>query len=393
MRSERKDYRHALTFISEMKNKNGIVAMLATMYNDDNITDGYIQRVFAIDNDALNGIGKLYFEHVPDIDQLLYERVDELHMIIKVNLLNELNVKVITGLFKKCRVVYAHSVFRCSEWELNPQILKWLVQNQVFFIVDMHGAVPEEIAMQGHAIIAHVHQKTEEIVMAGANRIICVNHAMQDHYLNKYRYLKQKPQFIVMPIFPPADIDRETIANKVEAYEPDKVKVVYAGGMQKWQNIALMQDVIEKLQDKCSFNILTGEVDSFLALYGDRKGNRSMFVRKATPKEVKEINCESHYGFALRDNTIVNNVACPTKMIEYIQQGVVPILKSDRIGDFLRNGLKYMHLDAFSKGKFFSKEEYEKAVFKNLQVLDRFSDDYEKGKKELLDVIKGEIKR
>ena len=143
MRSERKDYRHALTFISEMKNKNGIVAMLATMYNDDNITDGYIQRVFAIDNDALNGIGKLYFEHVPDIDQLLYERVDELHMIIKGNLLNELNVKVITGLFKKCRVVYAHSVFRCSEWELNPQILKWLVQNQVFLILDMHGAVPE----------------------------------------------------------------------------------------------------------------------------------------------------------------------------------------------------------------------------------------------------------
>ena len=393
MRSKRKDCRDALNYISEMKSKRGIVAILATMYNDNNITDGYFQRVFAIDNDALKGIGKLYFEHVPGQDVLSYERIDELHMTIKGNLLNDANVTVVTRLFKKCRIVYAHSIIRCSEWELNPRILKWLIRDHVFFIVDMHGAVPEEIAMQGYAITAYVHQKTEEIIMAGANRIICVNHAMQDHFLKKYRYIKQTPQFIVMPIFPPADIDREAITNKVNAYEPHRVNVVYAGGMQKWQNIALMQDVIEGLQDKCSFSILTGDVDSFFALYGDRELNKNMLVRRATPSEVKEMNLNSHYGFALRDNTIVNNVACPTKMIEYIQQGVVPILKSDKIGDFPKYGLQYMQVDAFSKGEFFSKEDYKEAVSKNLQILNRFSDDYEKGKRELLRIVGRILKR
>ena len=58
--------------------------------------------------------------------------------------------------------------------------------------------------------------------------------------------------------------------------------------------------------------------------------------------ELKKEYEKAQYGFTLRDNIIVNEVACPTKLIDYVKYGIIPILKSDKIGDFVENGLEYV---------------------------------------------------
>ena len=59
-----------------------------------------------------------------------------------------------------------------------------------------------------------------------------------------------------------------------------------------------------------------------------------------------------HLGFVLRDDVLVNRVACPTKLLEYIQYGVLPIVLSDAIGDFKELGYKYIGLDDFVNLRF-----------------------------------------
>ena len=54
---------------------------------------------------------------------------------------------------------------------------------------------------------------------------------------------------------------------------------------------------------------------------------------------------ESHYGFILREDIVVNHVACPTKLIEYLAMGVIPIVDCEKIGDFSEMGMRYVYLN------------------------------------------------
>ena len=58
------------------------------------------------------------------------------------------------------------------------------------------------------------------------------------------------------------------------------------------------------------------------------------------------------YGFLIRDNDPVNNVATPTKMSSYLASGVIPVF-SDVIGDFknvLSNNVYTVALDEKMNG-------------------------------------------
>uniref|UniRef100_UPI0040266C07 hypothetical protein n=1 Tax=Phocaeicola vulgatus TaxID=821 RepID=UPI0040266C07 len=61
-------------------------------------------------------------------------------------------------------------------------------------------------------------------------------------------------------------------------------------------------------------------------------------------------------GVVLRKDNIVNRVACPTKLIDYLQYGLIPIVLSPHIGDFYNLGYKYIehdeimnHLNSYSR--------------------------------------------
>lgn len=47
-------------------------------------------------------------------------------------------------------------------------------------------------------------------------------------------------------------------------------------------------------------------------------------------------------GFLLREATLFNEVATPTKLVENITYGIVPAVLSPDIGDFLQYGYRYL---------------------------------------------------
>lgn len=99
------------------------------------------------------------------------------------------------------------------------------------------------------------------------------------------------------------------------------------------------------------------------------------------------INRARQYGFTLRDDIIVNEVACPTKLIDYVKYGIIPILKSDKIGDFVENGLEYVRIEDFINGRIPLEEKRVQMVQNNFSVMKKIYDDYKKGLKELQEML------
>ena len=106
----------------------------------------------------------------------------------------------------------------------------------------------------------------------------------------------------------------------------------------------------------------------FMRLWGERAYPEQWEVTTKTAEELRGAYEQAQYGFVLRDNIIVNNVACPTKLIDYIKYDIIPILKSPHIGDFDRYGLQYLSIEDFLVNKFPTDEE-EKKMCKKIKKL------------------------
>ena len=55
-------------------------------------------------------------------------------------------------------------------------------------------------------------------------------------------------------------------------------------------------------------------------------------------------------GLVLRDDSAVNRVACPTKLAEYLYFGLIPVVRSPRLGDFEELGYAYVTEQEFRDG-------------------------------------------
>ena len=63
------------------------------------------------------------------------------------------------------------------------------------------------------------------------------------------------------------------------------------------------------------------------------------------------------------------------------------ILKSDKIGDFVENGLEYVRIEEFIKGRIPLEEKRVQKVQNNFSVMEKIYDDYKKWLKELQEML------
>ena len=289
--------------------------------------EGFLQRVAAID-DIFSREQKIYYEDIDDLSDLA-EKITQADM------------------------VYVHSLYFAEKILLLFPILKDRV------VVDLHGVVPEEEKFAGNKDRSEVLSRAEEVVFRHGKYFVAVSQAMVDHFTHKYK-LSKRVKWVILPIFNvsiPPDIKNKKITKNV----------IYAGGAQKWQNVDLMVDAINKVRDY-SYTILTHSPDAFSEISGD-------IGIKVTIKTVKSDQVHSYYikaslGFVLRDDIVVNRVACPTKLIEYLSEGVVPIVLSPNIGDFSTLGYKYFTVKDFIDGKA-DKASIKKAIESNFAVFEK----------------------
>jgi GT2 family glycosyltransferase len=329
-----------LEFLGLMIGGNGIV-FVAPYPTRERERDGYFQRVKAIDSlypqcrrvycDVREGGGPKPF----------IERAAKSAWVLNIELNSRAHRLAACLLAYRFKRAYFHSVLRMANRFgaslLRVPSLKW--------ILDVHGVVPEEFRMHNDFYSARIHDDCERTAVENASYVVVVSEAMGGYLAHKYRELL-RAKVIVLPIFS-ADEWSDAKRNYVDG----KPVVIYAGGTQKWQKVPEMMRVVRDAIEHAHWWIYTPDVEVMRnAAAADIVHHPHFHVASATRAELGEIYEHCHFGFVLRDDMVVNNVSCPTKLIEYLAFGIVPIVDTPNIGDFNAYGMRYVSAEDFSNG-------------------------------------------
>jgi hypothetical protein len=253
---------------------------------------------------------------------------------------------LILSLLRKEKRIYVHSLY-------NSLPILFISTGCRKIILDFHGTVPEELQFEGKLLKSFLYSILERLVVKKFTAVVFVTNAMKSYYHTKYKILKTK-ESIIYPIlsrqlFVNESFNKKEFLKDIEISESDVV-FIYSGNLQKWQNFNLVIDMINKTTNKnYKFIILSGEVDKArtllmkTALYPE-----NLIIKSVDSSELYKYYSVSHYGIILRDDHILNRVACPTKLVEYLYYGLIPIVKYDGIGDFLDYGYEFLHISKYS---------------------------------------------
>lgn len=325
--------------------------------------DGFFQRVVDIDNN---------FEH----DERVY---------LSISLFKNISSKeegpsetlrrsyfynlffhffLIIRLFRTAKLVYVQSLYNALYSFL---FIKYIKNT---YVLDLHGVVPEELEYQGLRVKSAIFNFIEKSIFGKLDICIAVTQRMADYY--KLKYPRCKCEYIVYTIFP----------SNLTEYHSEKddhnncVSIIYSGNTQKWQNIDFMLGLIKNnLYSNYKYTILTGELEKMkdaLVLHQLDK-EESIELRSVSPSKLKDYYKKAHYGFVLRDDVVVNNVACPTKLVEYMFYGIIPIVLSDNVGDFKELNYDRIHWSTMDAHLEARKSHSNVEIIKKLRQSNKFS--------------------
>jgi len=351
-----------------------MIVFVSNYPDASNMRDGMMQRVDAIDS-LVKDKERVYLD-------ISFKRNFKRKKIIKDKCIIEhvnffVHFFIIKSILKDASRIYIHSLYN-------------LLKVFVFFapkktILDIHGVVPEEVKLVGKKNQARIYDYIERKAIQKCSKLIHVTESMLEHYETKYKILISN-RSIVLPIF-----ESHEVYPSSDKWNELPLNVVYAGGLQAWQNISLMVDVVSTLENS---TLVDNYVFKFFfpenqLKHFSEKYKKSLHLKKLTfsslPKnQIIPLLQTCHLGFVLRDDILINKVACPTKLIEYLERGVVPIVKSPDIGDFNRLGYEFILIDSFIKNDF-AIEDIKIKAQNNYKVLKVFREKTEQSKISLIE--------
>ena len=362
---------------------NGTPILFITQSNADPITsneqDGYVQRVRSIDA-IFKGRMRIYlqFDEEQRNRPSLERKSDEVYCIIMARQ-DPIGKALILAILGEGAQVYMHSILPLGI----PFIWEIFDHRTGAAVLDLHGAVPEEFLMQEDPFSANVYEKYEQSIVNKVDLLVCVSEQMAQHLAKKYSISTDK--CIICPIFTsPSFFESRSRA------QTTRPRIVYVGGTQIWQQIPKMIDAIATVASRIDYVVLTPDPPTIVHEFREKGIPPEIalsHVRSAKSQDVTEVLLKSHFGFLLRSNLVVNRVACPTKLIEYLNCGVVPVLDSPEVGDFVQNGMRYVPLEDFKSGKLPDAARQSQMADENRIVLDKLAAQSAAGTKALYDVF------
>ncbi len=278
----------------------------------------------------------------------------------------------------RCRKVYFHSVLRMHDNRLGWMMhVPWLTK-----VIDVHGVVPEEFRFHNDFFSAVLYEKKEQLAVRKSNLVIVVTEAMQNYLRQKYRK-DLRGQIAIFPMFP-------NVAPTLDprAYVDGKPVVVYAGGLHKWQQVPKMVGAISRTASVCAHRFYCPEPDVVRAMLPEAVRAQVIVDRKAHV-ELMRLYAECHYGFILREDIVVNQVACPTKLVEYLAMGIVPIVDCEDIGDFRALGMQFVTLDELLQGRLPTEVRRAEMAQQNFAIYERLREVRKQGARDIYTLLAG----
>jgi len=216
----------------------------------------------------------------------------------------------------------------------------WGYRNFIFWY---QGVEPEERFIFNHSKIKFlIYSILEKITLKKSKYRIGVTEALFEHYRKKYKLSLAKEEYFIMPCF-------NTLLNVDSFKEKGKYEnniFCYAGGLQPWQGVNYIFDIYERIEekynDKVSIKIFSKELEETKKLLSHYKIN-NYTIECVAEKDMNKALAGCKFGFILREDNVVNNVAAPTKLSAYLANGVMPIFTSS-IKAYKELSEKYLYM-------------------------------------------------
>jgi len=309
--------------------QNGIQPMILCFLRGDQLKEGFRSLLAArkaLEKEAACKV--LYFPQIPFIRFSALYRINNYYCAIILLLVSRIN---------KVDLIFGH-----GQKAGYLGIVTRRINKRLKIITDMQGELSEEAkyGIDPSKIPDQIKRIEFEqfSTIKGSNWIIFVSHAMQDHFENKYDLSITNCSVIpcaVMDI--PLMSYEERNQSRLKEGLQDKFVVCYAGSAEEYQLPEEMCKIYEKILlylPSAFFQILTPQGSVFvqyLHALGIHPNNYKILNIPHT--EVFKYLQIADMGLLLRDSSLVNRVASPTKFAEYCIAGL-PVLMTDAIGDF-----------------------------------------------------------
>lgn len=166
----------------------------------------------------------------------------------------------------------------------------------------------------------------EKISLKRIRYRIFVSKYQIEYFKKKYGIELSPDECFIMPCF-------NSEFNKDNFHIKDKYNhnlFCYSGGIQEYQGFDIILKTFKDIEMRHSdafLKIYSFDIDKAKEMVKDY-GIKNCSVARLAPQEVDAALAQCKFGFILRDDNIINQVATPTKLTNYLGNGVIPIMTS-----------------------------------------------------------------
>ncbi|MBR4731763.1 MAG: hypothetical protein IK081_03245 [Lachnospiraceae bacterium] len=205
-------------------------------------------------------------------------------------------------------------------------------------LFDNRGLPVEESEMAHPASLLHkinrrVKKKSILFAKDHCDMYNFVTCSLRKYDIVKYKYSETIP-YTVIPTLCKAEVidsgEMKEISER-ERYDPQQYVVSYVGSAAAWQQtseiIQLVKSMDKNYPNIRYFILTNGDINGLRDLSDDLKSR--ITVKSVPHREMKYYLKMSNIGIVIRDKSIVNKVAAPTKIAEYLISGVNILYKGD----------------------------------------------------------------
>lgn len=205
------------------------------------------------------------------------------------------------------------------------------------FIFDCHGTEPNEFQLNNPGIrgrfLYHLLSRLEKKVIDRSSLVITVSKKQFQLWGDISK------NHVLLPMLPSnIFFDENNYRNVIRiqlGIKFDEEVYVYSGQNQKWQMCEKTIEIYKTISVKrknTRLIIYTRQIDFFENLV-KKMGILNAIIMNVSYHDMPQYLDACDFGFCIRNESVINRVASPTKILEYLSRNVMPII-TDTVGDF-----------------------------------------------------------
>ena len=376
-----------MSLLSKLPVTDNAVCVLAPVFTDMD-ADGYLRRIRAVDERVLSSLERIYMTgEAPGLRRERVRAMGNGTVFVEFDCGARLQRQRAFSLIRRCGRLYIHSAYRLFAGDGSEKLTDLLRLPDVRIVWDVHGAVPEETELCASPELVERAAAAEEALYRRSDALVSVSAAMEAHLEEKYGPCRAER--FRLPLME----DSGRYAGGRKPLVNGRPAAIYAGGLQPWQNIPALLDLVSRTTELYDWRLFVPEPRALDVLWWDRPDRDKVRIDRKDPGEMGAEYDMAHYGLLLREDSPVNRVSCPTKLAEYILRGAMPVLRSARVGDLSALGTEYVTEGEFARGCIPTEKERAAMADRNLTRWREYLSESEKTAERLRGFITGERRR